>query len=275
MKNRRSRHAPSGPKRCRPWIQRHIILLLFLVSTTVTSTAVADSDTFVVPLPALGDEGWQPLTFRSIEKATRYDPGIDPSGRPAYRASSHCSASAMLLALPENFDPLKTPRLAWRWRIERGLDNEDERSEAGDDFAARVYVLFRFDPGRASLWRRLQNQMGRRIFNAEIPGEALSYVWASRQDPGAHWTSPNQKDARLLVLESASDQLGSQAWREAVVDLIGDAQRVFETPERRRPYAIGLMTDADNTCQKAVAWFSDFRLLGPRDAEHAEKNRRF
>jgi hypothetical protein len=170
----------------------------------------------------------------------------------------------MLLALPQDFTLAKTPRLAWRWRIERGLENDAEKSTEGDDFAARVYVLFRFDPSRASIWERLRNQMGERLFHAEIPGQALSYVWASQQAPGAHWTSPNQQDARLLVLESNSNQEATQDWREAIVDLVVDAKRVFETPPRLSPYAIGLMTDADNTCQRAIAWFSDFRLLGPQ-----------
>ena len=217
-----------------------------------------------IPLAAMGDKRWQPLTFRSIENHTRYELTADPSGSAAYRAISHCAASAMLLRLPADFDLARTPRLAWRWRVEEGLENHNERTTEGDDFAARVYVLFRFDPDRASLWRRMQTQLGEKIFGAEIPGEAISYVWGSRAIVGDHWPSPSQTDARLLVLESSSDDESSESWRQAIVDLAQDAERIFDPPPSLQPYAVGLMTDADDTCQTAIAWFSDFRLLGPR-----------
>ena len=251
-----------------PWTGISIgVLIVGAVCLSSTSQATArETTSLVLPLAAMGEESWQPLTFRSIEKTTQYELSTDPSGHPAYRAISQCSASAMLLRLPEDFDLVRTPRLAWRWRIENGLENHNERTREGDDFAARVYVLFRFDADRASFWRRLQDQMGRRIFGVEIPGEALSYVWASRATPGDHWTSPDQEDARLLVLESASDKETSRPWREAIVDLAADAGRVFDPPPRLQPYAIGLMTDADDSCESATAWFSEFRLMGPKTA---------
>ena len=280
MKNHPLHATPSGPRRFKPSVRTGVVLAIWLGWfclgwATATAAAESDSDVLVVPLPALGHEAWQPLTFRSIEKGTQYEQMADPNGRPAYRASSECGASAMLLRLPKDYDQAKTPRLAWRWRIERGLENDDEASARGDDFAARVYVLFRFDPSRASVWRRLQNRMGERFFEAEIPGEALTYVWSSQRVPGAHWTSPTQKDARVLVLESDSNEDASRVWREAIVDLGVDPKRVFESPPRLQAYAIGLMTDADDTCREAVAWFSDFRLLGPLPSAAPEKSSPF
>ncbi|HEB91181.1 MAG TPA: DUF3047 domain-containing protein [Deltaproteobacteria bacterium] len=218
----------------------------------------------VIPLPAPGDPAWQPLEFRSIERGTLYELERDPDGRPAYRAISRCGASAMLLPLPVDFDPLRTPRLAWRWRIERGLSIDDEKAGGTDDFAARVYVLYRFDPERASAWRRLQQRIGRRLFGAEAPGRTLSYVWSSRSPVGASWPSPRQPEAaRLVVLETGSDRTAARAWREEIVDLQADAERFFSPSPRQPAYALGLMTDADDVCREAVAWYSDFRLLGP------------
>ena len=222
--------------------------------------------TLVIPLPAPGESDWSPLEFRSIERKTTYEVLPDPDHRPAYRAISRCGASAMLLPLPEDFDLARTPRLAWRWRIERGLSLERENSEETDDFAARVYVLFRFDPERASRWRRLQQRIGRRLFGAEAPGKTLSYVWSSQTPVGESWASPRQPDARLVALRSGSARPESQRWREEVVDLSIDPGRYFSPPPRFPPYAIGLMTDADDVCQEAAAWYSDFRLLGPKPA---------
>ncbi len=226
-------------------------------------SAAGDTGVLVIPLAAMGEEDWQPLAFRNIERETTYEIASDPDGHPAYRAISQCSASAMLLRLPMDFDLARTPRLAWRWRIEKGLENHDEQNEEGDDFAARVYVLFRFDAKGASLWRRLRNEMGERLFGAEIPGKALNFVWGSRVSRGETWISPVERDVRLLALESGSNNSASRPWREAVVDLAADAGRVFDPAPSSQPYAVGLMTDSDDTCKEATAWFSNFRLLGP------------
>jgi len=242
-----------------------VLPLLILLLAIAPPTRSNESEVLVVPLPAPGEIEWHPLTFRSIEQQTLYTLETDPDGRPAYRAVSECAASALVLDLPDDFDLARTPRLSWRWRIERGLeiDQDRERSKTGDDFAARVYVLFRFDPERASLWQRMQNRVGQRLFGREMPGQALNYVWSSSTPTGRFWTSPHHEDTRLLAVESRSNAPSSRAWREVTVDLAVDATRLFSPPPRLQPYALGLMTDADDVCKNAIAWFSDFHLLGP------------
>ncbi|MFK7896517.1 MAG: DUF3047 domain-containing protein [Myxococcota bacterium] len=221
-----------------------------------------------IPLPAPGDPAWKPLLFRSIERPTRFEVRADPQGHPAFRAVSDCGASALLLQLPADFDLERTPRLAWRWRIEKGIEVKAEQTEDGDDFAARVYVLHGFDAERASPWQRMEHKMGRALFGAETPGETINYVWASQVPRGDSWTSPSRDEAKILALESNSWAGDAATWREAIVDLPRDSQKLFSPAPRKAPYAIGLMADADGICELAVAWFSDFRLLGP-DPAHA------
>lgn len=226
-------------------------------------------------LPLPGDAAWQSLRFRSIETPTRYEVRADPEGRPAFRAVSECGASALTVALPPDVDATRWPRLAWRWRVERGLDVAGEQTKAGDDFAARVYVMFRFDAERASTFERLQRGLGKRLFGVEMPGRTLNYVWTSRVPAGESWTSPYHEDARLVAVESS--QRGEAAtttaaagpasrWRETIIDWSLDAKRLFSPPPGSQPYALGIMVDADNVCETAIAWFSDFRLLGPARA---------
>ncbi len=216
-----------------------------------------------IPLPAPGDPAWQPLVFRSIERTSDYEVDRDDAGRLLHRGESRCGASALVLSLADEIDLARTPRLAWRWRLERGLAVTDEHTAAGDDFAARVYVLFRFDPERASAWRRIEQGLGRRLFASEAPGETINYVWASRARRGTSWQSPVRSEVRLVALETDSGSDAPTGWRSAVVDLVADAARLFDPPPRGAPYAIGLMVDADATCQHALAEFADFRLLGP------------
>ena len=243
----------------------------FLVLTAVFaagSTAAGRHDESPVPireiaLAAPGSEAWKPLFFRSIDRHTRYEIRMDPAGRPAYRAVSDCGASLMRLALPDDLDLAQTPRLAWRWRIEQGLDVESEKTKSGDDFAARVYVLFEFDSKSAGLLERLERALGRRLFGLDMPGQTLNFVWASRAEVGEFWTSPYHANARLIAVASHSAEASRDGWRRTIVDLTDSARRLFDPPPRRRPYALALMVDADDVCGRAVAWFSDFRLLGP------------
>ena len=234
-------------------------------AAALAGVPAASAALFEIPLPVPGDSSWKPLLFRSIERPTRFEVMDDPDGRPAFRATSDCGASALLLELPADFDLTKTPRLAWRWRVEQGIDatRHDEKTKAGDDFAARVYVLHGFDADRSTAWQRMEHKMGRTLFGAETPGETINYVWADQVDQGQSWTSPSRDEAMILALETSSSAPSSSTWREAIVDLPLDAARLFSPPPRKAPYAIGLMSDSDGFCQRSVAWFSDFRLLGP------------
>jgi len=247
-----------------------ICVCALLVPSAIFAASAAERHDESPPVPsreirlaAPGSEAWKPLLFRSIERHTSYQIRMDPAGRPAYRAVSDCGASAMRLALPDDLDLAQTPRLAWRWRIEQGLDNDREKTKSGDDFAARVYLLFEFDSKGAGPFERLERALGRRLFGLDMPGQALNFVWASRAEVGEFWTSPYHPKARLIAVASQSFEASREGWRQTIVDLTGTARRLFDKAPPRRPYALALMVDADDVCARAVAWFSDFRLLEP------------
>jgi len=204
------------------------------------------------PLPPPGDPAWRPVEFRNVERTTDYSPLADAQA--GVRAEARCSASALVLPL-DTADLTRTPLLHWRWRIVRGLDVADERSRAGDDFAARVYVMFRFEPERAGWLERAQRALAARLYGTELPGTALNFVWTRRVAAGSSWTSPYTEHSRIIALASGP---GSD-WRSEAVDLPAVYASAFgHLPPA--PEALGLMTDSDNTCQHAVAEFRDFRL---------------
>ena len=80
---------------------------------------------------------WEPVTFRGTQP-TEYTYERLADGL-ALRADSQRTASGLVVELPEELDPTA---ISWRWRLERCLDNAEESERAGDDFAARVFVLF-------------------------------------------------------------------------------------------------------------------------------------
>ena len=226
-----------------------LVIALWICATA--STAIAQSERI---LPPVTSEAWQPLHFPRVSAHTVYDV-VPTNGSPVLRARSECSASALVLDLME-VNLLQTPRLRWRWRVETGLQIENERQREGDDFAARVYVMFPADPDRTTLWDRLRRSVARRIYGREPPGHAINYVWASAAEPGSSWRSPYAENAHLLALQTGE----SRDWQVESVDLAADYLRLVGEP-LMAPMAIAVMSDSDDSCQQTTAYFADFRLM--------------
>ena len=57
------------------------------------------------------------------------------------KATSHSSASGLSYKI--NYDTKKYPILTWRWMVDHVLSNGNALKKEGDDYAARIYVVFR------------------------------------------------------------------------------------------------------------------------------------
>lgn len=223
------------------------VLVMSIVSATVASAVE-------VILSTPGTDGWRSLEFPKVKRLTAYSV-VREDGTAALKAQSDCSASAIYLPL-ESVDLNTTPRLHWRWKIERGLQVSDEQVKSGDDFAARVYVMFRFDPEHASLWDRARHSVATKLYGDIVPGDVISYVWTSHQSKGSAWNSPYESRSKLVSLGSGL----LLPWTGETVDVAADYVTFFghQPPPL---LALAVMTDSDNTCQQAVAYYADFRFV--------------
>ncbi len=212
-------------------------------------------------LPPPGTSPWEALHFPKIERHTEYEVIRRAEGL-SLRSKSACAASGFILSLDE-FDLSETPRLSWRWRIHRGLRIEDERTKPGDDFAARVYVIFAHDPRRASFLERAARRVAMLLYGRDLPGEVINYVWASRTPVGEQWLNPFSDAAHMIALRTHSDAPEAKSWHSEEVNLLADRATLLGEPLPSIE-AIAVMTDSDNSCTHASAEFADFRLLGPR-----------
>ncbi|MBW2540896.1 MAG: DUF3047 domain-containing protein [Deltaproteobacteria bacterium] len=213
-----------------------------------------------IPLPTPGSDGWQPLTFRGIKSHTLYSLETF-EGREVAKAQSNCAASGLVLPL-DAIRIAQTPLLSWRWRVDRGLDLRDEQTKAEDDFAARVYIVFELDEGRASALQKLRHRLAKLIYGETIPGSALNFVWTSRLPAGTVWDNPFAASAKMIALAQGA----SADWRTETVDVAARYREHFDAPI---PPLLGLaiMSDSDNSCQRAEARFADFKFLAPDGAE--------
>jgi DUF3047 family protein len=199
--------------------------------------------------------GWVPFFISRHERQTEYRL-VKMDGVTVVRAEANASASALLHRL--TFDPKQYPLLHWRWKVENLLAKADIRRKEGDDFPARLYVLFDYDLGKLPFAERTKIRLARVLYGAEMPGAALCYVWDNKTAPGSILPSAYTDRVRLVVLRSGPGEVGR--WVTEERNLYDDFRAAFgEDP----PNASGLViaTDTDNTGERAVAYFGDIELL--------------
>ncbi|MBU6433883.1 MAG: DUF3047 domain-containing protein, partial [Nitrospirae bacterium] len=121
-------------------------------------------------------DGWKPLTFKKIPRQTIYELVKDGESV-VVKAMSDASASGLTKEV--RIDPKEYPIIRWRWRVENLLKRSDVNRKDGDDYPARLYVTFEYDPEKTSFSKKLKYKAGRAIFG-EIPIGALNYIWETK-----------------------------------------------------------------------------------------------
>ena len=216
-------------------ISRHAVLLSFVLSVTLAGTAGNAAGPLLIDDFAKGiSAGWEKKVFKG---ETAYRPVVE-EGRPAVKAESRATASALIYKV--SLDPKTYPRLSWSWKFVHTIGKGDERTKAGDDYAARVYVVF----PSALFWRT----------------RAVNYIWANRLPVGAFLPNAFTGNAVMVAVESGDGNAGR--WIDEERDLVEDYRRAFgEDPPGIG--AVAIMTDTDNTGEQAVAWYGAIRFLPP------------
>lgn len=174
--------------------------------------------------------GWKSKEFKG---QTQYQIAkLD--GLQALKADSNATASGLFHE--QRIDLQKTPVMNWRWRIENRLGKIDEQTKAGDDFAARVYVLV---SGGLVSWNT----------------KAINYVWASTSPKGKTWPNPFAGEHAIMVaVRSSSDKTGT--WTIEKRNIRADFKQLTGE-DMAYIDAVAIMTDTDNAKGKVVAYYGD------------------
>ncbi|MDZ7734732.1 MAG: DUF3047 domain-containing protein [Gammaproteobacteria bacterium] len=218
----RSRPAQSG---LRNRMKLSVALLLLPFLTAAADVAVGDFD-------SNGLHQWQ---NKSFEGETRYELVMD-DGRQVVRAESDGTASG--LYREQTIDLTRTPWLRWRWKVANVLEGVDETTKSGDDYPARVYVVF---SGGLAFWRT----------------RTIVYVWSSNQSVGSEWRSAFTDKARIIAVQGGKGRVGE--WVTESRNVREDYHRLFGD-DAEKADAVAIMTDTDNSGQSAVAWYADIRF---------------
>lgn len=187
-----------------------------------------------IPVSRFNAEGLSGWETKSFKGSTEYRL-VHEAGRTVVKAASHDSASGLIRKI--RFQPSQFRYLRWSWKIAGTIKGGDEKSRSGDDYAARLYVVF---PGRF-FWQT----------------KAINYIWANKLAKGRAAQNAFTSHAQMIAVESGNEKAGQ--WLNEERDLLADYRTLFgnNPPEAE---AIAIMTDTDNTGGTAEAWYGDIVL---------------
>jgi hypothetical protein len=218
-------------------IQRSLItlvtILLFLQSGNGAGAEPKLIDDFSQELRP----GWQVKEFQGM---TSYRLTVEDN-IPCLKAESNGTASGLFYEI--EYDPRQYPVLTWKWKVDDIIAQGDATNKAGDDYAARIYVVF----PSFFFWKT----------------RSLNYIWANRLLKGEAIPSSFTSNSMMVAVESGRQNIGK--WTEHRRNIYEDFEKYFgRTPPMVN--AIAIMTDTDNTGRKASACY------GPIYIDSAEKN---
>lgn len=209
---------------------RAIFTTFLLLACLIFSTAAVGrgEELTISRFELEGLSGWTPKSFKD---QTEYRLQKE-DGRVVVQATSNAAASGMVKEI--EFDSVKYRYLRWSWKIADTVKGGDEKTKAGDDYAARLYIVF---PGRF-FWQT----------------KAINYIWANKLPKGENIPNPFTSNDMMVAVESGPSLAGQ--WLQEERDILSDYKQLFgENPPKAG--AVAMMTDTDNTGASAVAWYGD------------------
>ncbi len=210
-----------------------------VLTTLLLSSSLFLSEDFENGLPPL----WSHHPVRGLS-ARPFELFVEKDGNHCLRAESRDDFRLMGFSPHKLGDKLRVqqhPFFSWRWKTSRVLQKADARKKSGDDFAARLYVLF-----------------ARRSW---LPGamRVLVYVWDNQLPVGTllpnSWAPAKEK---MIVLQSGDEKIGS--WIEERRDVYRDFKRAFPDEEPGPVRAVTIACDTDQTGEVTTLYFDDLRI---------------
>ncbi|MDF0666805.1 MAG: DUF3047 domain-containing protein [Nitrospira sp.] len=202
-------------------------------------------------------DGWKPLTFPKIPKQTHYEV-IKDGGRLVVKAVSEASASGLTKQV--KIDPKEFSVVRWQWKVENLLKTSDVTRKDGDDYPARLYITFEYDPDKVSVGKKLKYKAGRVLFG-DIPIGAINYVWERKAPVDTIIDNAYTDFVKMVVVESGPQKVGT--WTDEERNIYEDYKKAF-SEEPPMINGVAIMSDTDNTKERATAYYGDITFVKGR-----------
>lgn len=203
---------------------------VFLTTLSLNHAVVADNKLPIGEFSQNRLEGWEHKSFKG---ETQYRlQAID--GVTVLTTDSRAAGSGLFKE--QRIDLEQTPFLNWSWLIGNRLTGLNEQSKAGDDYAARVYVVVK---GGLAFWQT----------------KAINYVWAGNTKQDSVWPNAFAGDhAMMLALRGPEASLN--VWQTEKRNIRADFKKLFGE-DISAIDAVAIMTDTDNSGGQATAAYGD------------------
>jgi hypothetical protein len=235
------------------------LMLLLAVGATAPSLAAGDTAIAAFSSAPLGEPpvAWKFATLPR-KQPTKFSV-VDLGGAHVLKVEAEDSYGNLVHSMHAQVGTGSV--IAWRWRVDKLVDEADIKTRPGDDSAAKLCVFFGFDTAKLSLGERTRLGIAQSVTGQDVPGETLCYVWDNKLPPDTGLVNAFTKRIRFIVLESGSAKLGQ--WASAKRNLAADYQRMFgDESEGKLPEVVGVAVsaDADNTHGHGLSYFGDVTL---------------
>ena len=244
------------------------MLHLALAAGLIAASSSADADAQAAhpaqppPFSAMhAGRALAPWTLVSIgigKRPTVYDL-VDDAGTIVLHAAADNAASA--LAYPLHAELRDAPVVSWRWKIAGVISGADPHVASREDAPARLVLEFDGDRSRLPLLDRGIYGLAKRAAGRELPYATLMYIWSNRDDVGTVIANPHTRRIQMIVVDNGSQGVG--AWQTFARNVRDDYKRAFNE-EAPRVLSVGVMTDTDNTGERAQAWYGDLAFTAQR-----------
>lgn len=194
---------------------------------------------------------WKPLTFKKIERHTLYKL-VKEDDTVVIKAVAEASASGLTREIKIN--PKEYPVIQWRWKVSNILKKGDVRKKEGDDYPARIYITFEYDPNKLGFFEKAKYEAAKLLYGQYPPQGAINYIWESKAPIGTIIPNPYTDRVKMIVVESGEAKLNQ--WVNEERNLFEDYKKAFgEEPPMIS--GIAIMTDTDNTGETVTAYYGD------------------
>lgn len=195
--------------------------------------------------------GWRPLTFKKIDRHTSYAL-VKDEGITVVRAAANASASGLTREI--RIDLKEYPIVKWRWKVSNILKKGDVRHKEGDDYPARIYITFEYDPAKVSVFEKAKYEGIQLLYGEYPPLAAINYIWESKAPKGTMIPNPYTDRVMMFVVESGAARLNQ--WVDEERNVYEDYRQAFGQ-EPPLISGVAIMTDTDNTKEQATAYYGD------------------
>jgi len=198
---------------------------------------------------------WEPFVILPSTPRTQYRLVATNEGT-ALEANADASASGLYRRI--RIDPKSHPIVEWRWNVVQPVSGADVRIPSREDSPARLVISFHGDINRLDFTERVTLRWYKALTGQMLPYAMLMYTWADALPAETVIASEHTAKIQMIVLPSDESRVGQ--WVQFKRNVLEDYRRLFGD-EPGDIVAVGVMSDSDDTGNKARALFGDITFL--------------